>query len=402
MTDAIDCATLYARHVLPCYPRAGLTIVRGKGSHVWDDGGKSYLDFAPGLGVCGLGHSHPRVVEAICRQAASLIHVQNRFFTPQQARLAAALTRKLDDRFDARAFFCNSGSEAVETAIKLAKRARPGRSKFVAMERSFHGRTLGAVSATGQIRHRDGFDPLVPGFSHVPLNDTDALFHAVDDGTAAVIIEPVQGEGGVYVCRASYLRDARQVCDEHNALLVYDEVQSGMGRTGDYFAFQTLEAPPPDAVCLAKNLAGGFPIGALLVRGGDLCAALPPGTHGSTYGGNALACAAALAVIETIDSEGILLSVRRIAEHLAASLAEIAAQYADRVVEVRQLGMIAAIEVAVDANELTATCQKRGLLVNAPQRSIVRLLPALTISAAELVDGLAILKDALADAPVMR
>ncbi|MEK6374314.1 MAG: acetylornithine/succinylornithine family transaminase [Acidobacteriota bacterium] len=401
MTDPVDCSVLYERHVAPWYQLAGLTIVRGAGSRVWDEEGRSYLDFAPGLGVCGLGHCHPRIVEAICRQAASLIHVQNRFFTRQQARLAEALTRKLGDRFDARAFFCNSGSEAVETAIKLAKRARPGRSRFVAMERSFHGRTLGAVSATGQIKHRDGFAPLVPGFSHVPLNDTDALFHAVDDGTAAVIIEPVQGEGGVYVCRASYLRDARQVCDEHDALLIYDEVQSGMGRTGDYFAFQTLGAPPPDAVCLAKNLAGGFPMGAFLVRG-DLRTFLPQGTHGSTYGGNALACAAALAVIETIDSEGILLSVRRNAERLAASLAEIVAQYADRVVEVRQLGMIAGIEVAVDANDLTATCQKRGLLVNAPQGNIVRLLPALTISAAELDEGLAILKDALAKAPATR
>ncbi|HYF49865.1 MAG TPA: acetylornithine transaminase, partial [Planctomycetota bacterium] len=327
---------LYGKYMFQNYNRAPVAVVRAEGSYVWDANGKRYLDLLPGLGVNGLGHCPPRVVAAVQKQAAQILHIHNNYMWEQQPLLGKALVEKLGIE-GARAFFCNSGTEASEAAIKLARlygKQNGGKWKLISVENGFHGRTYGALSATGQPSLQKGTEPLLPGFSYVPLNNIDALAKAFDKETVGFMIEPVQGEGGIYIADAKYLQAARELCDKHGALLMYDEVQCGLGRTGDYFAWQSLKAPAPDVIWLAKALGGGFPIGAMLAKN-TVAQFMVPGTHGTTFGGNPLACAAGLAVIETIEKESLITHTREMAGHLAKRLTELKSKHSGKIKEIR-------------------------------------------------------------------
>ena len=370
--------------LLPTYARQDVTFVRGEGSWLWDDAGRRYLDLFAGIAVVGLGHCHPAPVGAAVEQLRALWHVSNLYWTePMQA-----LAHRLSERFGgAQAFFCNSGAEAVEAALKHARKAT-GRSGVVALEGSFHGRTLGALSVTGQPAKRAAFEPLLGGVSFVPLNDSDALAAAVGPETGAILLEPVQGEGGIHPVTPGFLAEARALADERGALLVLDEVQTGVGRTGTFFAFEQLGVRP-DVVTLAKGLANGLPIGCILVAD-DSADGLAPGDHASTFGGNPVACAAACAVCDELD-EGLLAAVRRKAEFLSHGLAALPG-----VVEVRGRGLLLAADVDADANELATAALAHGLVVGTAGPATLRLTPPLTISTEELVHGLELLAEVLA------
>lgn len=387
---------LFDRYVIGNYGRFPLNIARGEGSYVWDAEGRKYLDLLPGLGVGGLGHCPPRVTEALTAQLGRIMHIHNNYYWEEQGRLARALCEKAAELNEPRAFFCNTGTEASEASLKIARLyGRPtGRWKIVALENGFHGRSYGSLSATGQPALKKGCGPLVPGFSFVPRNDTAALKKALDDETAAFWVEPIQGEGGIFPCSREYLTAARELCDKVGALLMYDEVQCGMGRTGNYFAYQTLGAPAPDVLGLAKALGGGFPIGAMLARK-EVAAALKPGTHGSTFAGNHLACVAALAVLETIDQENLLEHVRKAAAHFAAGLEKLRGEYTNRVNEIRQVGLMVGVELKEPGAPLVDACRERGLLINCTHQTTLRFLPALNVSPAQLDEGLRIVSEVL-------
>ncbi|MFH0939967.1 MAG: aspartate aminotransferase family protein [Planctomycetota bacterium] len=392
-----DVQALYAQYVFGNYNRAPLAIVRGEGSRVWDAEGKRYLDLLPGLGVNGLGHCPPRVVAAIKKQAASLMHIHNNYFWEQQAQLAKALVEKLTGMNEARAFFCNSGTEASEAGIKLARlygKQHDGKWKIISVQNGFHGRTYAALSATAQPNLQKGCEPLLPGFSYVPLNDIVALEKAFDAETVAFMVEPVQGEGGIFACSREYLQAARQLCDRHGALLMYDEVQCGLGRTGDYFAYQSLQSPAPDVIWLAKSLGGGFPIGAMLATA-SVAQFMAPGTHGTTFGGNPLACAAALAMLETIEAENLIAHVREVSRHLAGRLENLRAEHCAKIKEIRQLGLMVGIDLNFSAKAVHAQCLEYGLMINVTHETTLRLLPAMNVTKLELDEGLEIISRVL-------
>lgn len=382
------------RYLMPTYRRHPLVAVRGEGCWLWDADGTRYLDMVAGIGVVGVGHCHPRVVEAVARQAAELMHCSNLYYIEPQARLARWLVEH--SPFD-RAFFCNSGTEAVEAAIKLARRharnrGRPGSFEIVAAFGSFHGRTMGSLSATGQSRHHEGFEPLVPGFRFVPFNDVGALERAVTPATAAILLEPVQGEGGVHPARPEFLRAARELAERWGCLLIFDEVQCGLGRTGRLFAFEHFGVVP-DVVTLAKALGGGVAIGAVLARG-PAAVAFSPGQHAATFGGNPLACRAALAALSVIEEEGLVARAERMGAYLQGRLVEMARKVGS-VREVRGLGLMVAVELEVAAREVAAACQRRGVLVNAVSETALRLLPPLVIGEPEIDLATAALGEAI-------
>jgi len=376
--------TLTAAALLPTYARADVTFVSGDGVWLVDTGGKRYLDLLGGIAVVGLGHCHPVPLAAAHAQLDSLWHTSNLYSTEPMTRLAALLS----DRFGgARAFFCNSGAEAVEAALKWARKAT-SRPEVVALEGSFHGRTHGALAVTGQPGKRAAWEPLAPVARFARLNDAESLAAVVGPETAAILIEPVQGEGGIHPATPGFLATARALADEHGALLLLDEVQCGMGRTGSFFAWEQLGAAP-DALVLAKALANGLPIGALLVS--DAAPeGFAPGDHGSTFGGNPVSCAAACAVVEAID-ELLLLSVRRHGARLAAGLAALPG-----VVEVRGRGLMLGAELDRPAGPVVADCLAAGLLVGTAGDTVLRLTPPLTISGEEVELGLALLQEVLA------
>ena len=379
--------TALGRSVLPTYARSDVTFVHGEGSWLRDEAGRRYLDLFAGIAVVGLGHCHPAPLAAAEAQLRELWHVSNLYWTePMQA-----LAERLSGRFGgARAFFCNSGAEAVEAALKHARKAT-GRHGVVALEGSFHGRTLGALSVTGQPPKRQAFEPLLDGVRFVPLNDADALAAAVGPDTGAILLEPVQGEGGIHVATPEFLAAARAAADEHGALLVLDEVQTGVGRSGTFFAFEQLGARP-DAVTLAKGLANGLPIGCLLVADGSP-EGLVAGDHASTFGGNPVSCAAAGAVCDSIDHE-LLAGVGRKSELLRTGLRSLPA-----VTEVRGLGLLLAADVEQDASEVAAAALSHGLVIGTAGPSTLRLTPPLTIAEDELELCLELLRDVLAAEP---
>lgn len=392
---------LTARHVMQTYRRLPLVLVRGEGSWVWDDQGRRYLDFVSGIAVTAAGHVHPEITAAICRQAQTLAHVSNLYHTAPQAELASRLARLsgLD-----RVFFCNSGAEANEAALKLARRwawlkaggsgaPEPAPHVVLTAVRSFHGRTYGALTLTGQEKYHAGFAPLVPGVAHVPLNDVAALEAAFTPEVAAVLLEPVQGEGGVYPCTEEYLRTARRLCDQHGALLIFDEVQTGLGRTGRSFAFQHFGVVP-DALTLAKALGGGLPLGALAARE-EVAAALAPGTHASTFGGNPVCCAAGLAFLDLLEREDLPGRAERLGRRLVEGLLGLG-RHNPKVGEVRGLGLMLGVDVGEEAAEVAAACREAGLLLNAVGPHTLRLLPPLTVSEGELDLALSILDKVLA------
>ena len=371
--------------VLPTYARADVTIVRGEGCRVWDDEGRSYLDFGGGIAVVGLGHRHPVVTAAAHAQLDELWHASNLYWTEPMLRLATLLSERVGG---AQAFFCNSGAEANEAALKVARKAT-GRSRIVALEGGFHGRTLGALSATGQPGKWEGFGPLVPGVSFARPNDVESIEAAVSPGgeLAIIILEPVLGEGGVVPLDEGFVRVASELAHELGALLCVDEVQSGLGRTGTFFAYEQLGIEP-DLVTLAKGLGNGLPIGALLVRDG-IADAIRPGDHGSTFGGNPVACAAACAVVEAID-HALLANVAARGEELAAGLRELPG-----VLEVRGRGLLLAAVVDGEAGAVVDACRERGLLTLTAGADVLRLLPPLVVTEAEVGEALGILADAL-------
>lgn len=384
---------LFERHVIANYKRLPVVIVRGAGSEVWDADGRRYIDLFPGWAVSGLGHCHPEVVAAIREQAGRLIHVANNFYNEPQGQLAELLARR---SFGGRSFFCNSGAEAMEGAVKLARLAgcAAGRYKFVSMLDSFHGRTFAAITATGQEKYHQGFAPLVPGFSYAPFNDLAAVERLIDRETAGVIVEPIQGEGGVNVATPEFMKGLRALCDRTGALLILDEVQTGVGRTGEWFAHQHYGVTP-DIMTLAKALGGGTAIGALVARP-EVAARLVPGTHASTFGGNPLAAAAGVAVFRAIEKGNLLDNARRMGVYLVERLREMAARNPGLVGEIRGKGLMVGMELTRPGATLAEGCLAAGLLVNCTHEKVMRFAPAMTIDRKTLDEGLGIFGDCLA------
>ncbi len=390
-----DIQSLEKEFIINTYNRQpGITpcLVKGQGSYVWDDQGKKYLDLLGGLAVNVVGHCHPRVVEAVCSQVAQLSHTSNLYYTGPQAELAAELIRGLKN--GGKVFFANSGAEANEAALKMVRKHKPGRYKVITAERSFHGRTMGALSATGQAKYRKPFEPLPEGFKYALFNDLPSFEALVDDQTAAIMIEPIQGEGGVHVADQDFLIGLRRLCDRDGLLLVFDEVQCGMGRTGKLWAFENWGVNP-DLLTAAKGLGGGLPIGALIAL--DSCKDLfQPGDHASTFGGNPVVCAAALAVLKIINEDGFLSAVIAKGESLMKLFAGLGEKYPDLVSESRGIGLICALELKKPlAKEVQEQCTLQGLLINAIGETTLRLLPPLTVSLEELHVGMKVLDEIL-------
>ncbi len=385
-----------AKYVANTYARFPIVLVRGQGVHLWDADGKEYLDFVGGIAVDALGHCHPKMVEAIRAQAETLIHVSNLYHIEPQIRLAQLLC---EHSFADRAFFCNSGAEANEAAIKLARkwakdRWSSDRCEIIAMHHAFHGRTLATVTATGNPKYLHGFEPLVPGFKHVPYNDLQAVERAIDSRTAAVLVEPVQGEGGVNIPGDNYLPGLRRLCDQAGILLIFDEVQSGMGRTGKLFAYEHWGVAP-DIMTLAKALAGGVPIGAMLAREA-VAQSFVPGTHASTFGGTPFVSAVAAAVVCTMLDEDLPGNAARVGKYFLDRLTALAGKF-PIVTAARGKGLILGLQVAVPARDIVAGCMKRGLLALTAGDNVVRFVPPLIITEADVDQALTILEAALAE-----
>lgn len=387
---------LEARYIMNTYNRqedCTLFLVKGEGCLVWDNKGKDYLDFVGGLAVNLLGHCHPDVVAAICSQAGELIHASNLYYTRPQAELARIL---VEHSAGDQVFFANSGAEANEAAIKLARKFHhPGRHKIITARHSFHGRTLATVTATGQRKYQRGFAPLPDGFSYALFNDLASFEQLVDRETAAIMIEPVQGEGGIHVAAPAFIRGLRELCDRTGMLLIFDEVQCGLGRTGRLWAYEHYGVAP-DIFTTAKGLGGGMPIGAMLARSG-VAEVFKPGDHASTFGGNPVTCRAALAVLNILLKESFLEQVHEKGRFFMAGLRRLGSSFPDLVGEVRGLGLMAALELREPlAGPAQQSCQEKGLLVNAIGDKILRFLPPLIAAEAELDQALAILEQVLA------
>lgn len=385
---------LSSKYIMNTYGRLPLTPVRGEGVRLWDAEGREYLDFLAGLAVCSLGHCHPAVVEAVAAQARKLMHVSNLYYIEPQARLAQLL---VENSCAERVFFCNSGAEANEAAIKLARKfgkLRHGSEKFeiITALKSFHGRTLAALTATGQPKYQQGFEPLPAGFKYVPFNDLEALKEAVGPQTCAVMLEPVQGEGGVHVAKNEYLAGVREICNTCGLLLIFDEVQCGLGRTGAFLAHQRYKVNP-DIFTLAKALGGGFPIGAMLATE-EVASAFGPGDHASTFGGNPLACAAALAALEFMLNNDVIGNAERVGSYFKASLQTLAVRFSF-IREVRGLGLMLAADLSAEGKDIVIKCQEQGLIINCVDGHILRFLPPLIITAGDVDKAVDILKNVL-------
>jgi acetylornithine/LysW-gamma-L-lysine aminotransferase len=368
----MDIQAIESQHTAGVYAKRELTIVRGEGALLWDDQGNEYIDCVGGQGAANLGHAHPKIIQAINEQAAQLISCPEMFFNPKRARLSARLTALAPGKME-RVFLCNSGTEAVEAAFKFA-RYTTDRRKIIAAMRSFHGRTMGALSATWNKKYRQPFMPLVPDFQHVPYNKLERLEAVVDENTAAVILEVVQGEGGVHPGSTAYLQGAQELCRKHNALLILDEVQTGFGRTGKMFACEHYDLRP-DLLCLAKSIAGGFPMGAVLI--GERVGELSPGVHGSTFGGNPLAAAASLAALDVLENERLAQQAAELGQYLLDQLQEI---NAPQVREVRGQGLMIGIEIKQKVAPYLQALTQRGILAQPAGLTVIRLLPPLVIS----------------------
>ena len=376
------------RYIMNTYKRLPLFIVKGRGNRVYDGEGREYLDFVSGLAVNNLGHCNPRVTVAFQKQAQRLVHTSNLFYTEPQVKLARLL---VENSFADKVFFCNSGAEANEAAIKLVRKYSHekgnGRFEIITALNSFHGRTMATLTATGQDRFHKGFDPLVPGFSYVPFNDIAALEKAITEKTAAVMIEPVQGEGGVNIPDRDYLKRLREICDANGILLVFDEVQTGIGRTGKLFAYQH-SGIEPDIMTLAKALGGGLPIGAMLAKD-HIAAAFTPGTHASTFGGTPLVCSAAIEVIKLITEDDLILdNCRRMGDYLVAELNDLKLKYPHLIKDVRGKGLLTGMELNISGDTIVSECIKRGVIINCTMERVLRFLPPLDVSQ-EDIDKLA-------------
>ncbi len=371
------------RYLMNTYARTPISIVRGRGSRVYDLEGREYLDFVAGIAVNVLGHGHPDLIAAIQKQAQHLLHASNLYYTEPQAKLAKML---VEQSFAKKVFFCNSGAEANEAAIKLARRYAhkkygAERYEIITMLQSFHGRTMATLTATGQEKVQKGFEPLVPGFTHVPFNNLSAVEQAVSGKTAAILVEPIQGEGGVQVADKSYLKGLHELCRQKDLLLIFDEVQTGVGRTGTLFAYEQFGVAP-DIMTLGKGLGGGLPIGACLATE-TAAAAFEPGTHASTFGGNPVCCAAGLAVLRTLLEGRVLEHGRRMGAYLARGLQDMKDRL-PMVKEARGLGLLQGLELTVDGKPVVADCLARGLLINCTADRVLRFVPPLIITQADI------------------
>lgn len=382
------------KYLMNTYNRSHIVLRKGRGMKVWDADGKEYLDFVGGIAVNCLGHCHPKIVIALQKQAQRLLHVSNLFYIEPQIKLAKLL---VENSCADKAFFCNSGTEAVEAAIKLARKyakdhTTPDRYEIITAEGSFHGRTFAALSATGQEKLKKGFEPMLPGFKHVPFNDIDALKKAVTKHTCAVMLEPIQGEGGVRVPAESYLKQVRQLCDERGLLLILDEVQTGMGRTGKLFAYEHFDIEP-DIICLAKGLGGGVAIGAMLAKD-KVAASFQHGTHGSTFGGNPLATSAAVATVEALLEDGFIMDhCRRMGDYLAAGLEKLKTDFPSLIAETRGLGLLLGMEMTKTGASIVDMCADRGMLINCTSGNVLRFMPPLIVTEKEIDSLIDVLDD---------
>ncbi len=369
--------SLYNEYILPTYTQIPVCLVKGKGSKVWDLEGREYIDFFPGWAVSGLGHCHPAVVSAVKHQARKILHISNNFLNLKQAELAREINRHA---FPSKVFFCNSGAEASEAAIKFSRKfgSPQGRYEIITFRKSFHGRTLGAMTATAQEKIHKGFEPLPEGFRYAEFNDLNSVLPLLNEKTAAIFLEPIQGEGGVRIATQEFMKGLRKICDEKKLLLIVDEVQCGMGRTGKMFAFQHYGLEP-DVMTLAKSLGGGVPIGALVVHRKVEAGVFTPGSHGSTYGGNPLVTAAALAVFKTIEKEGLLKHTQEIGAYFLKRLEELKSRHAV-IAEARGVGLMCALELREPGAPVADAARAQGLLINCTQEKVIRLLPAMTVS----------------------
>jgi len=382
----------FDKYVIGNYGRMKSVIVKGQGSTIWDAEGKEYLDMFPGWAVSGIGHCHRRVVDGIKQQAEKLIHMDNTFYNEPQGQLAQMLSERA---FGGKCFFCNSGAEAVEAALKLARiYTKKEKFKIISAEGGFHGRTLGAITATAQPKYHKGFLPLLPGFVYVPFNDIEALKESFDDEVAAVIVEPIQGEGGIRKAEVEYLQTIRELCDQGGAVAIWDEVQCGMGRTGKWFGYQHTNVEP-DIMTMAKAMGGGVAIGGMMARE-EVAAALVPGTHASTFGGNPLACAAAISTIEAIEEEGMLANAHNMGEYAQEKLRKLQEKHTI-IDHVRGVGLMIGVQLNEPGSEIVNRCWEKGLRINCTQNTVLRFMPAMNVTE-ELIDrAIGILDEVLSE-----
>ncbi len=385
---------LTEKHVSGTYGRYPIALIKGKGSKVWNKSGKQYIDFVSGLAVNNLGHCHPSVVAAIKKQAEKLIHVSNLYHIEPQSQLAEKLTSV---SFADKIFFCNSGTEAIESAIKLARKyffdqGQSGKTEIITMHNSFHGRTLDSLSATAQNKFHIGFKPLLPGFKYIPFNDLQSARKAITQKTCAILVEPIQGEGGVNIADPSYIRGLKKLCQKNGVLLIFDEVQSGFGRTGKLFAYE-LYKTKPDIMTLAKSLGGGVAIGAM-AGSNRVMKSFVPGTHAATFGGNPLACSAALASLKVITGKNFLNKVNATGIYFLKRLKEIAREN-PIVKEARGTGMFLALELDQPGNDIVVDCMNQGFLINCVQQNVLRFLPPLNISRKDINSLVSVLSNSL-------
>ena len=390
----MDVKQIEKQVIMQTYARNDLVLQKGKGTRIWDDQGNEYLDFVAGIAVCNLGHAHDIVTEAICRQAGTLLHTSNLYYTEPQVRLAQLLTQH---SFADKAFFCNSGAEANEAAIKLARKYAsekygPLKNRIISTEMSFHGRTMATLTATGQAKVKKGYDPLLEGFVRVPFNDLNAAREAMDETVCGFLVEPIQGEGGVIVPDPDYLRNLRELCDERGVLLMFDEVQTGMGRTGTLFAYQGFGVEP-HIMSLAKALANGLPMGAI-VAVEEVAQSFGAGSHATTFGGGPLVSAAAVAVMEVLTSEGFMEGAAEMGEFLAEGLREVA-RSSPIIRQVRGTGMIWALDLDREAKPFVAKAQSRGVLINCVQDKTLRFTPPLIVTREEIERLIQVLQEIL-------
>ncbi len=380
----------YEKYILSTYTRMPLIAVKGKGSQLIDIDGKKYLDFFPGWGVNSVGHCHPKVMSAVRDQIGKLIFVANNFYHSNQVKLAQEI---IYWSFPGKVFFCNSGAEANEAAIKFCRAYGQGkRFEIITMEDSFHGRTLGALAATGQKKYQEGFDPLPSGFKTIPFNDMDALKSAITEKTVAIMLELIQGEGGINIAQEDYIREIRELCDERNILLIFDEVQTGMGRTGEMFCFKHYKVIP-DLMTLAKSLGGGLPIGALVVRK-EIADTFKPGMHASTFGGSPLVCKASLGVFKAIQKYKMLSNTKTMGTYLMEQLQQLKQKF-DCIKEVRGLGLMIGVELNIEGKGIVEECFQNGLLINCTQDRVLRIMPALNVTKKQINRAVIILERAM-------
>ncbi len=383
------------QHNSPSYAPAHMILDHGEGVRLYDRDGNEYLDFVAGIAVNCLGYGHPKLTEAIQEQAAKLLHVSNMFYTAEQIELMEALCQR---SFADRVFFCNSGAEANEAAMKLARRyqkavaGKPSKSGIVTMKKSFHGRTMGAITATGQPKYHKGFEPMLPGFDYAEFNNLDSVADKVGEDTAAVVVEPIQGEGGIRPAQPGFLEGLREICDQHGALLIFDEVQTGIGRTGSMFAYQGYGVAP-DIICLAKALGGGTPIGAMMSTH-RVFEGWTQGSHASTFGGNPLVCKAARTVLEVIEEEDLLANAAERGEQLRQGLVELSGRF-EVIREVRGRGLMVGADCGEDARDIYLECRNQGLLINTAGGDTLRFVPPLVITESDVNEALSRLEDAL-------